>query len=78
MIFALGTPVNARCRPWTFDWAIKPDAIMISAIDFLSSPRLLEAVKKKGIHEYLGWEGQIICDSGFFCLKSKEKSSSGY
>jgi hypothetical protein len=73
MIFALGSPVNARCRPWTFDWAIKPDAIMISAIDFLSSPRLFAAVKKKGIHEYLGWEGKIICDSGAFSALNRKK-----
>lgn len=74
MIFALGSPVNARCRPWTFDWAIKPDALMISSIDFLSSPRTFAAVKKKGIHEYLGWDGPIICDSGAYsALNRKNK-----
>ncbi|MFW9778092.1 MAG: hypothetical protein ACFFE8_04495 [Candidatus Heimdallarchaeota archaeon] len=73
MIFALGSPVNARCRPWTFDWAIKPDALMISAIDFLSSPRLFETVKKKGIREYLGWDGKIICDSGAFSALNRKK-----
>ncbi len=46
MIFALGTPMNARCRPWTFEWALKPSAIMVSAIDFFESPRIFEKVKK--------------------------------
>ncbi|MFW9854570.1 MAG: hypothetical protein ACFFFG_05900 [Candidatus Thorarchaeota archaeon] len=75
MIFALGSPVSARCRPWTFDWAIKPDALMISAIDFLSSPRLLERVKKKGIREYLGWDGKIICDSGAFSALNRKRKT---
>jgi hypothetical protein len=66
VIFALGTPINARFRPWTYDWTIKPDALMISAIDFFTSPTAFEKVKKIGIHEFLGWDGQIICDSGAF------------
>ncbi len=66
MIFALGTPINARFRPWVYDWTIKPDALMISAIDFFTSPTTLEKVKKIGLHEFLGWDGQIICDSGAF------------
>ncbi len=74
MIFALGTPINARCRPWTFEWALKPDAIMISAIDFFKSPRTFQRAKKSGIHEYLGWDGKIICDSGAFsALNRKDK-----
>ncbi|MHA2202255.1 MAG: hypothetical protein ACW991_01065 [Candidatus Hodarchaeales archaeon] len=73
MIFALGTPINARFRPWTYDWALKPDALMISAIDFFSSPRLFQKVEKKGIHETLGWDGQIICDSGAFSALNRKK-----
>ncbi|MFX1505494.1 MAG: hypothetical protein ACFFDC_05195 [Promethearchaeota archaeon] len=74
MIFAIGTPINARFRPWTYDWALKPDALMISAIDFFSSPRLFQKVIKEGIHDYLGWDGQIICDSGAFsAINRKEK-----
>ena len=73
MIFALGTPINARFRPWTYDWALKPDALMISAIDFFSSPRLFQKIKKKGIHDFLGWDGQIILDSGAFSALNRKK-----
>ncbi|UCE12624.1 MAG: hypothetical protein JSV04_10570, partial [Candidatus Heimdallarchaeota archaeon] len=73
MIFALGTPVNARFRPWTYDWAIKPDALMISAIDFFSSPRTFEKIRKTGLHEFLGWDGLIICDSGAFSALNRKK-----
>lgn len=76
MIFAIGTPINARFRPWTYDWALKPDALMISAIDFLSSPKLFQKVVKEGIHDYLGWEGQIICDSGAFSALNRKKKIS--
>ncbi|MFX0208062.1 MAG: hypothetical protein ACFFDT_18900 [Candidatus Hodarchaeota archaeon] len=73
MIFAIGTPINARFRPWTYDWALKPDALMISAIDFFSSPRLFQKVVKVGIHDYLGWDGQIIFDSGAFSALNRKK-----
>ena len=73
MIFALGTPVKAKFRPWTYDWAPKPDALMISAIDFFSSPTLFHKIKKIGIHEFLGWDGQIICDSGAFSAINRKK-----
>ncbi|MFX0123539.1 MAG: hypothetical protein ACFFAE_07840 [Candidatus Hodarchaeota archaeon] len=73
MIFALGTPINARFQPWIYDWALKPDALMVSAIDFFSTPRLYQKVVKKGIHEILGWDGQIICDSGAFSALNRKK-----
>ena len=73
MIFALGTPINARFRPWTYDWAIAPDALMVSAIDFFTSPPTFRRVKKIGLHEYLGWDGQIICDSGAFSALNRKK-----
>ncbi|MFX0136563.1 MAG: hypothetical protein ACFFDN_23185, partial [Candidatus Hodarchaeota archaeon] len=60
MIFAVGTPINAQFKPWTYNWALKPDALMISAIDFFDAPKIYQKVKKVGIHEYLGWKGQII------------------
>ncbi|MFX0016688.1 MAG: hypothetical protein ACFFB2_18610 [Promethearchaeota archaeon] len=75
MIFALGTPVNSRCRPWTYNWALEPDALMISAIDFLNSPKLFQKIKKNGIHEFLGWDGQIICDSGAFSALNRKKKT---
>ncbi len=74
MIFGIGTPVNARFRPWCYDWTIKPDALMISAIDFLKSRTLFQRVKEIGIREYLDWDKQIICDSGAFsALNRKNK-----
>ncbi|MFX0171524.1 MAG: hypothetical protein ACFE9L_06370 [Candidatus Hodarchaeota archaeon] len=73
MIFALGTPINAKFKPWTYDWATKPDALMISAIDFFDAPKIYQKVKKIGIHEYLGWNGQIICDSGAFSAMNRRK-----
>lgn len=73
MIYAIGTPINARCRPWTYEWALKPDALMISAIDFFSSPKTYQKVKKLGIHEVLDWEGNLICDSGAFSALNRKK-----
>lgn len=73
MIFALGTPINARFRPWTYDWTLKPDALMISAIDFFTTPTLFQKIEKVGIHEYLKWDGQIICDSGAFSALNRKK-----
>jgi len=73
LIYALGTPINARFKPWTYEWALKPDALMISAIDFFDNPKLFQKVKKVGIHEYLGWNGQIICDSGAFSALNRIK-----
>ncbi|NHJ00802.1 MAG: hypothetical protein EAX86_01615 [Candidatus Heimdallarchaeota archaeon] len=74
MIFAIGTPVNAHFRPWTYDWALKPDALMISAIDFLSSPRTYKKLKSKGIHDLLAWDGSIICDSGAFSALNRKSA----
>ena len=62
MIFALGTPINARTKPWVYDWIVKPDALMISAIDLMENPRLYQTIKKAGIRDYLGWDGCLICD----------------
>jgi len=73
MIFALGTPINALTKPWTYDWIIKPDALMISAIDLMENPRLFERVKQKGIRDYLGWDGKLICDSGAFSAINRKK-----
>jgi len=73
MIFALGTPINARTKPWIYDWIIKPDALMISAIDLMENPRLYERVKQKGIRDYLGWDGKLICDSGAFSALNRKK-----
>lgn len=73
MIYAIGTPINARCRPWTYEWALKPDALMISAIDFFNSPKTYQKVKKLGIHKVLGWEGKLICDSGAFSALNRRK-----
>ena len=73
MIFALGTPINARTKPWNYDWIIKPDALMISAIDLMENPRLFERVKQKGIRDILGWDGILICDSGAFSAINRKK-----
>ena len=73
MIFALGTPINARTKPWVYDWIIKPDALMISAIDLMENSRLFERVKQKGIRDILGWDGKLICDSGAFSAINRKK-----
>jgi hypothetical protein len=73
LIYAIGTPINARCRPWTYEWALKPDALMFSAIDFFSSPKTYQKVKKLGIHKVLDWEGKLICDSGAFSALNRRK-----
>jgi hypothetical protein len=73
MIFALGTPINARTKPWNYDWIIKPDALMVSAIDLMENPRLFEKVKRMGIRDYLGWDGKLICDSGAFSAINRKK-----
>ncbi len=70
----MGTPIFSRFKPWIFDWTIKPDALMVSAIDFLTSPRAFKQLEKKGIREILDWDGLLICDSGAFsALNRKNK-----
>jgi hypothetical protein len=76
MIFALGTPINAQTKPWKYDWIVQPDAIMISAIDFFDSPKLFERVIRKGIHDFLNWDGPIFCDSGAFSAINRKKAVS--
>ncbi len=73
MSFALGTPISARVRPWQFDWIVKPDFLMISAVDFMQNPNLFETIKKSGIHEYLEWDGPLVCDSGAFSALNRKK-----
>ncbi len=73
MSFALGTPISARIRPWKYDWIVKPDALMISAIDLMESPNLFETIKKEGIRNYLEWDGQLVCDSGAFSAINRKK-----
>jgi len=47
---------------------------MVSAIDFIASPRALKELKQKGIRELLDWDGLLICDSGAFsALNRKNK-----
>ena len=73
MSFALGTPISARIRPWKYDWIVKPDALMISAIDLMESPGLFDKIKDKGIHDYLEWDGPLVCDSGAFSAINRKK-----
>ena len=73
MIFALGTPINARTKPWEYDWSVKPDALMISAIDLLTNKRLFRKIAEICIHDFLGWDGRIICDSGAFSAINRRK-----
>ncbi|MHA2096319.1 MAG: hypothetical protein ACW98F_16990, partial [Candidatus Hodarchaeales archaeon] len=73
MSFALGTPISARIRPWKYDWIVKPDSLMISAIDFMQNPGIFETIKKKGIHSYLEWDGPLVCDSGAFSAINRKK-----
>ncbi|PWI48217.1 hypothetical protein CEE45_07870 [Candidatus Heimdallarchaeota archaeon B3_Heim] len=73
MSFALGTPINARIRPWKYDWIVKPDSLMISAIDLMENSSLFEKIKKIGVHEYLEWDGPLVCDSGAFSAINRKK-----
>ncbi|MHA1332303.1 MAG: hypothetical protein ACTSR2_14645, partial [Candidatus Hodarchaeales archaeon] len=73
MIFALGTPIFARFRPWSFSWIIKPDALMVSAIDLISSKRAFNQLQKKGIRELVNWDGLLICDSGAYSAINRKK-----
>ena len=73
MIFALGTPIDARTKPWEYDWSVKPDALMISAIDLLPNKRLFKKIVDIGIHDFLGWDGRIVCDSGAFSAINRRK-----
>ena len=73
MSFALGTPISARIRPWKYDWIVKPDSLIISAIDFMVNPRLFEIIRRKGLHSYLEWDGPLVCDSGAFSAINRKK-----
>lgn len=70
----MGTPVNAKFKPWTIPGMLKPDALMISVVDFIRSRSLLDRVRKTGIREELDWDGLIVCDSGAFTALNSKKT----
>ncbi|MHA1971747.1 MAG: hypothetical protein ACTSW1_02070 [Candidatus Hodarchaeales archaeon] len=73
MIFALGTQIFARFKPWVFPWIIKPDALMVSAIDLISNKRAFQQLQKKGLRGLLAWDGLLICDSGAYSAINRKK-----
>ncbi len=73
MIFALGTPINVKFKPWVISGMLKPDALMISVVDFLRSSKLYRKVLKRGIRDVLEWDGLIVCDSGAFTAINSKK-----
>ena len=73
MLFAIGTPVGAYIKPWIYDWGVSPDALMISAIDFIEKEFNFKKLRKKSLPDILEWDKMIICDSGAFSLLNQRK-----
>jgi len=46
---------------------------MVNAFETFANPNILRVVRKKGIHEFLDYEGPIFMDSGGF-MRYIEKS----
>jgi tRNA-guanine family transglycosylase len=56
--------------PWKY---FKVDGVLMNAYDFMQHPRKFEEVKKRKIHEFLGYDGPVIMDSGGFQFMMKNK-----
>jgi len=61
-----------RSAPWEH---FKVDGVLMNAYDFMQHPKILEEVKKYGIHNYLNFKGPIILDSGGFLFMKKKEIS---
>ncbi len=55
-------PLRGRPRPWNF---FKIDGLMLNAYEMLRTNKIRE-VRRRGIHEYMGFNGLITMDSGGF------------
>lgn len=56
--------------PWKH---FKVDGILMNAYDFMQHPTKFEEVKKRKIHDFLGYEGPVIMDSGGFLFMKKKR-----
>jgi queuine/archaeosine tRNA-ribosyltransferase len=64
MLVALGTPLRGRPRPWEH---FKVPAIMANAYEIIRNQTLRQDIQAKGgIHEFLGYDGIVLLDSGGF------------
>lgn len=56
--------------PWKY---FKVDGVLMNAYDFMKHPRAFEKAKQQNIHEYLGYHGPVMMDSGGFMFMNKKK-----
>jgi 7-cyano-7-deazaguanine tRNA-ribosyltransferase len=54
--------------PWKY---FKVDGVLMNAYDFMQHPTILKEVSHDGIHRTLGFDGQIMMDSGGFLFMKK-------
>lgn len=63
----VGAPKTA---PWKY---FKVDGVLMNAYNFMQHPAAFEQAKKNKIHQYLGFNGPIMMDSGGFLFMKKKK-----
>ncbi len=54
--------------PWKF---FKVDGVLMNAYDFMQHPSAFRKVKEQKIHDYLGFQGPVMMDSGGFMFMKK-------
>ena len=56
--------------PWKY---FKVDGVLVNAYDFMQHPVAFEKARKNKIHNYLGFKGPVLMDSGGFLFMKKKK-----
>jgi len=56
--------------PWKY---FKVDGLLMNAYNFMQHPHSFNQVQRLGIHNYLGYNGPVIMDSGGFLFMKKKK-----
>ena len=55
--------------PWKY---FEVDGVLMNAYDFMQHPAAFQKVKTLGIHDYLGFNGPVLMDSGGFMFMKKK------
>ena len=61
--------INGLPKPWDY---FDIDGLMINACEVMQTVRTENEVRRRGIHDYLGFEGPTSMDSGGFLFMQKE------
>jgi len=60
--------VNGTPKPWRH---FRIDGVMVNAYEIIRKRRIDALVRQRGIHDYLGFDGPIVMDSGGFLFMKK-------